>query len=164
MIPEVAAVVEAAIRMVDGPDRVDAIGELTRAVEAYKIRASRPAGAVTYEEEDRTWGEVIAGDEILSAKTGRFYEVTNTVPTPDGKSVKLNIRGSAKPIIRPLGDPVRLKRGVLGDAADTLDLLWSGTHAISQWRGEATKDAGPMIKTREEEEEQEGSEDEGEQG
>lgn len=158
VIPEVAAVVAAAKALCsDGGWTADDSARrvaLEEAVDALIIRESRPVGAVTYEETDRTWGEVVAGDEILSAKTNRFYEVLNSVPTPDGKSIKLNIKSSPKPIIRPLGDPVRVKRGILGDAADTLDLLWSGTHALSQWRGDVvTKDAGPMVKTREEEEE-----------
>jgi hypothetical protein len=160
MIPEVAAVLEAAIRMVDGPDRLGAVGELTKAVEAYKIRASRPAGAVTYEETDRTWGEVVVQDEILSEKTGRWYEVTRSVTSPDGTSIKLNIKGSAKPIIRPVGDPVKVKRGVLGDAADTLELLWSGTYTLGQYAKDDTTGAGPMIQSHEET--QEALQDEGE--
>lgn len=164
MIPEVAAVVEAAGAMVDacgawtnglGPGDEYPYRALVEAVEALRMRASRPVGAVTYEEQDRTWGEATAGDEILSTKTGRWYEVANSVRTPDG-NIKLNIKGSAKPIIRPVGDPVKIKRGVLGDAADTLELLWSGPHNLGAARTE-TKDVGPMIKSTEETEEEDES-------
>lgn len=159
MIPEVAAVVEAALALVADPHsgistREGTGLELTRAVEAYKIRASRPAGAVTYEEQDRTWGEVVAGDEILSAKTGRFYEVFRSVLSPDGKSIKVNIKGAgaAKPIIRPVGDPVRLKRGISGDAVDLFQVLFSGDYTLGGGRDTAAG-AGPMLASTEEDEE-----------
>jgi hypothetical protein len=159
VIPEVAAVVEAARRMVDsvgdptkglGPGDEYAYRALVEAVEALEIRASRPAGAVTYEETDRTWGEVVVQDEILSEKTQRWYEVTRSVMAPDGATIKVNIKGSVKPIIRPVSDPVRLKRGVMGDSVDTLELLFSGTYALGQHRADAVTGTGPMIQSHEE--------------
>lgn len=159
MIPEVAAVVAAAGKVVDSMPgfsvRTEALTELTEAVEALRMRASRPAGAVTHEETDRTWGEVCAEDEILSVKTGRFYEVRNTVRLPDGK-IKVNIKGSLKPIIRPADESIRVKRGVLGDAADTLELLWSGVHTLGAVTKAESQEAGPMIRSTEEEDESDG--------
>ena len=149
MIPEVAAVLKAAEEFVDGTlDGADGkLAALEYAVEAYRVRATRPAGAVTYEETDRTWGEVIVGDEILSAKTNRWYEVRQSVVDEKAGTIKINIKGSLKPIIRPIGDPVKLKRGVLGDATDTLQLLWSG---VNQPEHVGTTGAGPMITEQEE--------------
>jgi hypothetical protein len=127
---------------------------LLDAVAALEMRASRPVGAVTYEETDRTWGEVVIQDEILSEKTQRWYEVTRSVVSPDGATIKVNIRGSLKPIIRPVGEPVKVKRGVMGDSVDTLELLFSGTYALGQHRADAVTGTGPMIQSQEETQEE----------
>lgn len=150
MIPEVAAVVAAAKAFIACPDRADvqtsetgdALEALTIAVEALEIRETRPLGAVTYEEQDRTWGEVVVGDEILSTKTHKWYEVDRVTLDEKTGNTKVNIKGSSKPITRKMGDPVRVKRGELGDASDTFQLLWSG-----QFRPEeiTTAGAGPMM-------------------
>lgn len=153
MIPEVAAVVRTALAYVDSSLTSDTSEEwaaLLEAVEAYRMRESRPAGAVTYEETDRTWGEVVTGDEILSAKTMRWYEVIRTVIDEKAGTIKLNIQGSPKPIIRPLSDPVKVKRGVMGDTADLFTILWSGTHTLGQHAD--TTGTGPMLGEHETEE------------
>lgn len=130
MIPEVGAVIVAAKAVVDSmagfSPRAEAIQALTEAVEALAIRETRAAGGPTYEETDRTWSEVVVQDEILSEKTGKWYEVTASGLASEGK-MKVSIKGSTKPILRTPGDPVRVKRGVMGDAVDTFQLLWSGT-------------------------------------
>jgi hypothetical protein len=130
MIPEVGAVLVAAKAVVDSmagfTPRAEAMVALTEAVEALAIRETRAAGGPTYEEQDRTWGEVVVQDEILSDKTGKWYEVTGSGLTKEGK-MKVSIKGSTKPILRDPVDPVRVKRGVMGDAADLFQLLWSGT-------------------------------------
>ena len=145
MIPEVAAVVAAAkawaaIRP-QGTDGTP-LGVLYDAVEALEIRESRPAGAVTHEEQERTWGEVVAGDEILSVKTHKWYEVDRATVDDQTGNVKVNIKGSTKPIVRKSTDPVKVKRGKLGDGADLFQLLWSG-----QFRPEevAATGIGPMM-------------------
>jgi hypothetical protein len=150
MIPEVAAVVAAAEAFASSGVYSSAPEHraLMAAVEAYRMRATRPAGQVTHEETDRTWGEVVTGDEILSSKTNRWYEVRNSVIDATAGTIKINIRGTVKPIIRKLGDPVKVKRGVMGDAVDTLDILWSGITVSDR---AATTGAGPMITEQEEE-------------
>jgi hypothetical protein len=124
MIPEVAEVVAAAKAYAHSGQDVGGRGRLLAAVDALEIRESRAAGGPTYEEEDREWGEVVVGDEILSVKTNRWYEVTRTVTDGTGK-VKVNIKGAPQPIVRKITDPVKVKRGVLGDAADLFTILWS---------------------------------------
>ena len=128
MIPEVAAVVAAARASAAAePGDIQAWDALAKAVDALLIRETRAAGAgPTYEETDRTWGEVVVGDEILSVKTRKWYEVTASVLTQEGK-MKVSIKGSTKPILRPPVDPVRVKRGVLGEATDLFQILFSGT-------------------------------------
>lgn len=149
MIPEVAAVVAAAKAWASGAgDPKTNMATLMAAVDALTIRETRPAGQVTHEETDRTWGEVVTGDEILSAKTNRWYEVRNSVIDSTAGTIKVNIKGTIKPIIRPIADPVKVKRGVMGDAVDTLDLIWSG---INQPQHVGTTGTGPMITAQEEE-------------
>ena len=150
VIPEVAAVVAAAKDLVANHRSLiadPALRPIVEAVEALAIRETRPAGQVTHEETERTWGDVVTGDEILSAKTGRWYEVRNSVIDAATGTIKINIKGNLKPIIRPLGDPVKVKRGIMGDAVDTLDILWSGV-IISERI--ASTGAGPMITEQEE--------------
>lgn len=127
MIPEVAAVVQAAKAYhAHGDTSVDYHNALMEAVDALLIRETRAPGGPTYEEEDRTWGEVVVQDEIQAPKTGQWYEVTSMALTKEGK-VKVSIKGSTKPIIRDPNEAIRVKRGVMGDAADMFQLLWSGT-------------------------------------
>lgn len=129
MPPEVAAVVEAARHVADSYRGYDgngpAMAALITAVEALKMREDRPAGP-TYEEQDRTWGEVVAGDEVLSEKTRKWYEVTTTALDDATGKVKIRIKGAPKPIIRTPTEPVKLKRGIHGDAADLFAILFSG--------------------------------------
>lgn len=128
---------------------MDRMAALMAAVDALEVRESRPGGVVTYEETERTWGEVVTGDEILSEKTRRWYEVTRSVTDDTTGKVKINIKGSPKPIVRGYLDPVKVKRGKLGDAADTFQLLWSGQtktdSAIALSAG-----SGPMMAAEEE--------------
>ncbi|HET6262461.1 MAG TPA: hypothetical protein VFG99_09520 [Chloroflexia bacterium] len=147
MIPEVAAVVEAARYLIKN---TDVIGRweapLAEALAALDARSERPAGQSEMEEQDRTWDEVVTGDEILSVKTGRWYPVAATARTPEGQA-RVMLKGSAKPITRAPADPVRLRRGVDGDAADLFMVLWSG-----QSRAETvgTQEDEPMAASEEE--------------
>lgn len=160
MIPEHAAVVAAAEAMVDNgwsggaAEHDAALRALTEAVEALRMRRSRPAGQPTYEEQDRTWGEVVIGDEILSEKTGKWYEVIRSVVDERAGTIKVNIKNVPhKPIIRPIGDPVKLKRGVSGDAADLFQLLWSDTYTLGAAAKADSTGSGPMITEQEESDE-----------
>lgn len=100
------------------------------------------------EEQDRTWGEVAEGDEILSVKTGKWYPVSRTVVDDKAGTVKINIKNNPKPITRPVGDPVRLRRGMSGEAVDTFMILWS---AQSRPESVGTQEIGPMLGSQEEE-------------
>lgn len=152
MIPEVAALAAAAEAFCASQKGAnwDEYQSLQEAVEALRIRRTRPAGPVTYEETEREWGEVTVGDEIFSVKTGRWYEVTRTVLDPKAGTIKLNITGSARPIVRAVAESVLVKRGVLGEAADSFQLLWS-----AQTRPEhvGVTGTGPMIHETEEDSE-----------
>lgn len=71
-----------------------------------------------------TWGEVITEDEVFSDKTGKWYEVVST--SRQGDRVALVIRGQKK-IAKPLAaDPVKVRRGPSGQAADTIHVIMSG--------------------------------------
>ena len=124
-MPEAGRVIDAARRFLAGPlDGSDgAVAELEDAMAALDAKLARAGHEPSREEQDRTWGEVVEGDQILSVKTNRWYEVTRTVANK-GK-VKLNIKGSAKPIERERADPVKVRRGVTGEGMDILEVLWS---------------------------------------
>lgn len=128
MIPEVAAVLRAAEAYVDGDiDSDDApylLNDLMVAVEALRIRRTRPAGAVTWEETERSWGEVVVGDEVFSDNTKRWHKVIHASLDAVTGKVILRIKGGNQ-FTRTGADPVRVKRGVLGDANDLFQLLWS---------------------------------------
>lgn len=127
-MPEAGRVIDAARLVVSAmpgfSGQTEAIGALRDALEVLDARLASAGGEPTREEQDRTWGEVVAEDEILSVKTNRWYEVIRTVT--DGKgNVKVNIKGSPKQIVRSVTDPVRVRRGVSGEAMDILEVLWS---------------------------------------
>lgn len=128
MLPEAAAVIQAAREFIAGTlDGADgAVAKLGLALDALDVKLERIGQEPSREEQDRTWGEVVAGDEILSAKTGRWYTVHTSVRMTAVPEMKVMIKGSAKPIQRPVGDPVRVRRGVEGESVDILEVLFSG--------------------------------------
>lgn len=73
-----------------------------------------------------TWGEVVESDEIRSAKTGKWYEVTSSVRLKNGK-MKVIAKGLPKAIEMAADKPVELRRGPTGEAVDMFTrVLWSG--------------------------------------
>lgn len=152
MMPEAAAVISAARRVVGLAHTRDpkALADLEQAVDALDAKLATIGGPPSKEVQDRKWGAVVAGDEILSAKTGKWYEVGTTVRTPEGK-MKVMIKGSPKPILRGTEEPVKVKRGVEGESVDILEVLFSGQTRPTVTRG--SKEVGPMLKTKTEEEE-----------
>jgi hypothetical protein len=128
MMPEVGRVLDAARHVADSYRGHDGNGPamvlLIETLDALDAKLANVGGEPAYEEHERTWGELVAGDQILSTKTQRWYEVDRMVK--DGKgNVKINIKGNAKPIVRPVGDKTMVRRGVNGDAMDILETLWS---------------------------------------
>jgi len=141
MMPEAAAVIQAARYFLENADVIGQweapLAEAVAALDAKLLTIGGPASKV---EQDRTWGEVVAGDEILSTKTMKFYEVHTSVRQPDSK-MKVMIKGAPKPILRPVGDPVRVRRGVDGEAVDILEVLFSGQTAPSEIKSIEDKEA-----------------------
>lgn len=128
MMPEVGRVLDAARLVVSAlpgfTGRVDAIEALREAMEALDAKLALAGHEPSKVEQERAWGEVVAGDEILSAKTNRWYEVTRMIKDGKGR-VKVNILGSPKPITREIMERTMVRRGVMGEAADILETLWS---------------------------------------
>jgi hypothetical protein len=77
-------------------------------------------------EQDTRWGLVVESDEIYSAKTNRWYEVVRSVASLDGTTIGIFIKGQPKPIRKPVGDPVRVRRGATGRAVDMFAVIFSG--------------------------------------
>lgn len=124
MTPAERLVVEAALRAHNtaGPDRY---AELHLAVQA--LEQERAGAPVEQRVEcDLTWGQVVEGDEIYSAKTGKWYAVTSAVRHIGAPTVLVRCQGMAKAIIKPLDDPVKVRRGETGQAVDVIaSVLWS---------------------------------------
>lgn len=71
------------------------------------------------------WGLVVEGDEIYSAKTKKWYEVTGSVSIKDTGKVKIFARGIPKAFERTAADPVTVRRGPTGEAVDVIQLIFS---------------------------------------
>jgi hypothetical protein len=113
-------VVEAAVRWVDGTPE-DSM-RLVAAVEALQAERADPDAPT---EREITWGQVVAGDEIYSPKTDRWYEVTRAVHPGNGKS-KINAKGIPKPLQPDSAALIKVRRGETGVAVDMFaSVLWS---------------------------------------
>ena len=144
MMPEAGRVIDAARRVVSLATTRDpaALADLEAALDALDAKLYTAGHSVSKVEQDRTWGEVVAGDDIQSPKTMGWFEVNSTTRSHDGQ-IKVWIKGAPKPIIRNPREAVRLRRGVEGDAVDILEVLFSGTTSLTH--APVTRDAGPML-------------------
>jgi len=98
-------------------------GDLEAAVAALDAE-EHPAGPDAPREQELTWGQAVATDEVLSAN-GRWYEVLDI--RAKGAQVHVRFRGLPKPFDKPAADPVRVRRSEMGQAVDMLaTVLWSG--------------------------------------
>ncbi len=127
MNEDVARVVAAAREFLAQADVIGRLeAPLAEAVEALDARdAATRSGVARMEKQDRTWGEVVVGDEVYSGKTGKYYPVVSTKTNERTKTVQVMIQGSSKPIVRPVGEPTKIQRGVLGEGVDMFAILWS---------------------------------------
>jgi hypothetical protein len=144
MMPEVGRVIDAVRAWASNGavSRAAETSNLMDALAALDAKLATAGGPPTREEQDRKWGEVVEGDEILSVKTNRWYEVSRSVT--DGKgNIKVNIKGAPKPIIRPVGEMTKIRRGVSGEAVDILEVLWSAQTRPTETP--ASSEVGPML-------------------
>lgn len=146
MMPEAGRVIDAARAFLAGTlDGADgAIAAMEEAMAALDAKLAAAGHEPTREIQDRTWGDVVEGDEILSEKTQRWYEVTRSVANKG--RIKVNIKGSPKPIERDRIDSVKVRRGVTGEAVDILEVLLSMQTKPTEV---GTVEAGPMLNTTE---------------
>jgi len=96
------------------------------------------------------WGMVVEGDEIKSAKTGRWYAVSST--STSRTDARIRLIGVAKTLIRPLRDEVPAgthRRGPAGEAVDLFVVAFSGPNRPIEVVDEA---AGPTLSERIEDE------------
>lgn len=95
-----------------------------------------------------TWGDVVESDEIQSAKTGKWYEVTSSVRLKNGKMRVIAV-GLPKAIDQPAGKPVTLRRGKTGEAVDMFTrVFWSGPSNPDVSKGAVG--VAPLIESEEE--------------
>jgi hypothetical protein len=122
MTPAERVVVEAAVRWARSRTVLQDSIRLQEAVEALQAERTDPSAP---QEQDLTWGQVVEGDEIYSAKTNRWYEVTAASHRPPASTI--NAKGIPKALHPKSADPVRIRRGGTGLAVDMFaSVLWSG--------------------------------------
>jgi len=133
--PAERALIDAAKRYVPQLPSIQAEHALKDALGAL----DRESAAREAEGRERTWGDVITNDEIYSAKTGRWYKVVST--NRQGDRVAIMAKGLPK-IIKPLAaDPVRIRRGDMGRAADVLiSVLTSGPRSVIEVKESRSED------------------------
>lgn len=118
--------------------REAATADLLNAVEALEIeRAGRTEGARV--EQDITWGQLVEGDEVWSDKARKWFPVRSASRHVGQPVVIVDLMNVPKLLHRPIGDPVRVRRGTTGEAVDIFaSVLWSGPRA-GTWTREATE-------------------------
>lgn len=127
MTPAERAVIAAAMAYAHkGDTSVDYHNALIAEVDA--LEAERAAAKP--EVSERTWAEVVEGDEIFSARTDKWYEVTEAREQPAGRRA-VHVKGLPK-ILKPKGaDSVRVRRGPTGDAVDIVNsIMISGSNGM----------------------------------
>ncbi len=71
---------------------------------------------------DIAWHEVAEGDELRSAKNGKYYPVTGVIALQgDHTQITIDLAGSLKAIVRPTAEEPRaiVRRGATGRAIGT---------------------------------------------
>jgi hypothetical protein len=75
-------------------------------------------------EQELTWGQLVAEDEIQS-KDGRWYVVQSATAHPNGLTV-VKLEGIKAFAPKPTGGAVRVRRSEMGQAVDVIaTMLWS---------------------------------------
>lgn len=80
-------------------------------------------------EKPLTWSLLVSGDEMFSAKTGKWFEILE-VRSRDGQvTVRLKGGEAGRPPItftKPAITPVRVRRSEMGQAVDLFAVVFSG--------------------------------------
>lgn len=130
------AVVDAAIQLVADVANgfYPSSAELTAAVNAllaYRASLAPDAG------EDRTWGEVVEGDEVFIPRTGKWWHVIESRTGGDGR-MRIIAKGAPKILTPEPSSPVKLRRSKTGEAVDLLNsILVSGPSIVVPEKTEA---------------------------
>lgn len=121
--PAEAAVIAAARRCAD-PDGEREQRALAEALDALDAQAT--PGEVPI-----TWGQVVAGDQLQHAVTKAWHEVLENTLRNGQAAVRL--RAVAKPISRPAGTEVTVRRSEMGAAVDMFaSVIWSGPNGRTE--------------------------------
>jgi len=72
-----------------------------------------------------TWGQLVAGDELWSARAGKWFEVLETKAV--GGETEARLTGVGKPFRQPSDTPAKVRRSPMGEAVDLFaTVIWSG--------------------------------------
>jgi hypothetical protein len=138
MTPGERAVIAAAERWADNdPAPVASSMALSAAVDALiKERVGVPEDQ--RQELDITYGQVVEGDEIHSAKLDKWFAVSASVRLASGKQrVTMPATGSVEKGRKPWHEfdadkPCRVRRGLTGQAVDLFaTVMWSGPSMVA---------------------------------
>lgn len=119
------AVVDAAIRWHGGP--VEDWQPLANALDAlltHRATLAPDAG------KDRTWGEVVEGDEVFIPRTGKWWHIIESRHGGDGR-MRIIAKGAPKVLTPEPASPVKLRRSKTGEAVDLMNsILISGPEGV----------------------------------
>lgn len=120
-------VIAMAKKWVINPARPDTATDLIRAVELLAAEEASNTGAI-----DIPWSQVVAGDRVQGAKSGRWFTIERTTALSDG-TVKAWAEGISNPVIHPGNDSkdlAHVRRSQTGLAVDMFtSVMWSGKDA-----------------------------------
>ena len=119
--PTERIVLEAAMRWRE--DTADRNSQKALLAATDALAAERAASTT---ERHRCYSELVAGD-LIQSTNGKWYEVDRTVTADDDTSIKVWLKGVAKPIEKLRGMDVLVRRSDMGAAVDMFaNVLWSG--------------------------------------
>lgn len=104
-----------------GPTGQRALVDAVCALQVHE-RAQEPAVKAI------AWHEVTEGDQLRSAKNGRFYPVLKTLRVRGGKfEITIDLAGTSKAIVRPTAEEpdATVRRGLAGSAVDVFVNVFS---------------------------------------
>lgn len=123
------AVIAAARRLVDS-DPYNIVTNERTAMDLSAALDALDAAEATAEpaEQEITWGELVAGDEMYSTKAARWFTVSSV--SRSGATMNVRLVGVAKPFSQPAATAVKVRRSDMGKALDVFAaVLWSGQGA-----------------------------------
>lgn len=118
-------VIAMAKKWVANPARPDTATDLIRAVELLTAEEASSTGAI-----DIPWSQVVVGDQVQGAKSGRWFTIERTAASATDGTIKAWAQGIAAPVNHPGNAIAHVRRSPTGLVVDMFtSIMWSGTDA-----------------------------------